>query len=121
MFLKLKNNEVKIKGIGCVDERKQWDWISKEDTSSPTLSTEVLMLLCMIDTMEGREVATANIQGALLKTNYNKGDTHINTKGAMVTLIEEIDPDHYKYFIYTDKHRRKCMYAEAKKSIYVTL
>ena len=61
MFLKLKSDEVKIKGRGCADGRKQRDWISKEDTSSPTVSTEGLMLSCMIDAMEGREVATTDI------------------------------------------------------------
>ena len=39
----------------------------------------------------------------------------------MVTLPEDIDPVYYKDFIYTDKRRRKCMYAESKKAIYVTL
>ena len=39
----------------------------------------------------------------------------------MVTLLEEIDPEYYKYFIYTDKLGSKCMYAESKKDIYGTL
>ena len=39
----------------------------------------------------------------------------------MVTLLEDIDPEYYKYFIYTEKRRMKCMYAESKKSIYGTL
>ena len=39
----------------------------------------------------------------------------------MVNLLEEIDPEYYKYFIYTDKSGRKCMYEEAKKDIYGTL
>ena len=39
----------------------------------------------------------------------------------MVNLLEEIDPEYYKDFIYTDKRGRKCMYAEAKKAIYGTL
>ena len=39
----------------------------------------------------------------------------------MVTLLEEIDPEYYGYFIYIDNRRRKCMYAEAKKAIYGTL
>ena len=30
------------------------------------------MLLCVIDTMEVREVATANITGAFLHTGYDK-------------------------------------------------
>ena len=39
----------------------------------------------------------------------------------MVTLLEEIHPKYYMYFIYTDKRGRKCMYAESKKAIYGTL
>ena len=39
----------------------------------------------------------------------------------MVTLLEEIDPDYYKYFIYIDRHGRTFMYPEAKKAIYGTL
>ena len=54
MFMKLKSDEVTIKGRGCADRRKHWDWLSKEDTSSPTVSTEGLMLSCMIDATEGR-------------------------------------------------------------------
>ena len=53
MFLELKNDEVTIKGRGFGDGRKNRDWLSKEDTSSPTMSNKVLMLLCMIDAMEG--------------------------------------------------------------------
>ena len=39
----------------------------------------------------------------------------------MVTLLKEIDLEYYKYFIYTYKFGRKCMYAEAKKGVYGTL
>ena len=39
----------------------------------------------------------------------------------MVTILEEIDPEYYKDFIFTDKRGRKYMYTEAKKAIYGTL
>ena len=78
MFLNLKIDEVTIKGRVCTYGRKQRDWLSKEDTSSPTMSNEGIMLSCIIDTMEVQEVATSNIQGAFLKTNYGKGYIHIN-------------------------------------------
>ena len=39
----------------------------------------------------------------------------------MVDLLKDIYPQYSKYFIYTDKRGRKCMYAEAKKDIYETL
>ena len=51
MFMKLNIDEVTIKGRGCADGRKHQYWLSKEDTSSPTLSTEGLMISCMIESM----------------------------------------------------------------------
>ena len=39
----------------------------------------------------------------------------------MFTLLEELDPDYYRNFIYTDKRVRKCMYPEANKAVYGTL
>ena len=52
MFLKLKSDEGTIKERVCADERKQRGWLSKEYISSPTVSTEGLMILCIIDTIE---------------------------------------------------------------------
>ena len=75
----------------------------------------------MIDEMGGQEVATADIPGAFLQTKCDKGDIHIKLEGAMVTLLEYIDPEYYKYFIYTDKHGRNSMYADYKKDVYGTL
>ena len=58
------------------------------------MSTEGLMLSCMIDAMEGQKVATADIPGAFLQTDYDKGDIHTKLEGAMVTPIEDIDPEY---------------------------
>ena len=78
MFLKINSYEVTIKGRGCLDWRKQRNWISKEDTSLPIVSNKCLMISCMIDTMEVQDVANDDIPVALLQTYYNKGDMHIN-------------------------------------------
>ena len=55
----------------------------------------------MIDTMEVREVATVDIPGDFLQTDYDKGNIHIKLEGAIVTLLEDIDPEYYKDFIFT--------------------
>ena len=75
----------------------------------------------MIDTMKGREVATADIPGAFLHTDYYKGYIHIKLEGSMVPLLEEIYQEYYKYFIYINKRRKTCMYAEDNEAIYGTL
>ena len=103
IFLKPKNDEVRIKGIGCTDGKNQRNWISKEDTSSPTVSTKSLMLSCMIDEMEGQDVGTADITGAFLQTDYNIGDIHIKMEVEIVTILKETDPAYYMEFIYIDR------------------
>ena len=79
------------------------------------------MLLCMIDAIEVWEVATNNITEALLQTDYDKGDIYIKLEWVIYTLLKEIDPGYYQCFIYTDKHRMNCMYAESNNSIYAIL
>ena len=99
IFLKLNIYEVTIKERGCTNGRKQQGWLSKEDTFSPTVSTEDIMLLCMIDTIESQELSTTDIPGAFLQTEYYKGDIHIKMEGAMSNLLEEINQEYYKYLI----------------------
>ena len=78
MFLKLKNYEAVIKVIGFIYGRKQQNWLSKDITSLATISTKGLMLSCMIETMEGWDVITADIPGAFLQTGYENVDRNIN-------------------------------------------
>ena len=65
MFLKRKRSG-KMKGRGCADGRPQREFITKEESSSPTVSLYALMGLCVMDAMEGRKVITVNIPGAFL-------------------------------------------------------
>jgi len=52
VFLKRKRCG-KVKGGGCADGRKQRKFISKEEASSPTVSTHALMVTCLVDAIEG--------------------------------------------------------------------
>ena len=120
MFLKMKRNGT-IKGRGCADGRKQREWMSKEDTTSPTISNEALMLSCMIDAMEGRDVATADIPGAFMQTPYDGGDVHIRIDGPMATLLAKIDPELYGPYMVKGRNGRSMMFAETKKALYGTV
>ena len=68
MFLeKKRTGDVKAKGRA--DGRLQREWISKEESSSPTVSTYALFISCAMDVMEGRKIVTCNIPGAFLQAN----------------------------------------------------
>ena len=60
MFLKEKKNE-DIKGRTVAGGNKQRDFISKEDSISTTLFTEAVLLSCIIDAEEERDVAVIRI------------------------------------------------------------
>ena len=57
MFLKRKRTDV-VKVRGCADRRPQREFISKEESSSPTVSTYALFISCAMDAMEGRHSIT---------------------------------------------------------------
>ena len=65
MFLKEKIDGT-INAKGCADGRPQRIYRNKEDTSSPTVSIEAMMLSCAIDTKENRYVVVLDIPGAFL-------------------------------------------------------
>ena len=55
MYLKEKRDG-RLKGRGCADGRSQREYIPKTDTSSPTTTLLGLILTCLIDAFEGRNL-----------------------------------------------------------------
>jgi hypothetical protein len=96
MFLKEKRCG-KIKGRGCADGRPQRDYMSKEDTSSPTVATEALMLTCIIDAIEKQDVTTCDIPGAFMQLDM-KGKVIMKLEGVMAKVIIKIDPNKYEKY-----------------------
>lgn len=120
MFLKKKRCG-RIKGRGCADGRKQRAYMSKDETSSPTVSTESLFLSCIIDADENRDVATVDIPGAFLQADLPEDDiVFLRIDGPMVDMLIEIDPDTYAPF--KEIHNGKpVLYVRLLKALYGTL
>ena len=64
LFTKKRSGSIKERG--CDDFRKQHDYTKKEETYAPTVSTEALMISCLMDTKEGRYVVTIGIPRAFM-------------------------------------------------------
>jgi hypothetical protein len=88
MFIKEKRDG-KVKGRTVAGGNKQQDYISKEDASSPTVATESVQLLCIIDTEEGRDVAVVDIPNAFIQTcvENEKNMAFIKIRGVMVGIL----------------------------------
>jgi hypothetical protein len=120
MFLKRKRCG-KVKARGCADGRPQREYISKDESSSPTVSIYALMTSCLMDALEGRKVATCDIPGAFLQADWPADrDCYLKFEGAMVSMICDIDPK-YKSNIVYGKNGRKFIYAKLTKAVYGTL
>ena len=55
-----------LKGCTCADGSTQQSSYSKDETASPTISNDALMILLMIDAIKWRDVGTADVTGAYL-------------------------------------------------------
>ena len=117
MFLKEKRCG-RIKGRGCADGRKQRLYKTKEETSSPTVSIEALLLSCMIDAMENRDVATLDIPGAFMQAMIDE-ELHIKFDEELIDLLCQVDPSLSQYV--TMEGGRRVLYTKLNKALYGTV
>ena len=102
VFLKDKRDGT-ITARGCADRRKQREKYNNEDATSPTFSTEAVLLSAMIDAYEERDVAVVDIQGAYLSADMDD-DMFMIIRGKMAELVVAADPTLYrKYISYGEK------------------
>jgi len=122
MFLKRKRNGI-IKGRGCADGRPQRDYITKNESRSPTVSLYALMASCVLDAIEHRNVITVDIPGAFLQGDWPQHEhpAYIRFEGEMVDMICEIDSSYKSKIIYSNNGKRKLLYGRLVKAVYGTL
>jgi hypothetical protein len=122
MFLKLKRDG-KIKGRTVAGGNKQRDYISKEDASSPTVATESVLLSCIIDTEEHRDVAVVDIPNAFVQTRVEneKDMTFIKIRGILVYILVDIAPEVYKSYVSQDKKGNKQLLVQCQIALYGTM
>ena len=118
MVLKKKRSGT-VKGRGCADGRKQRAYITKEESTSPTISTEAVFLTAVVDAWENRKVAVLDVPGAFMQVDMDEL-VHVQFEGEMVDKLLEIDEDLYASYV-TEEKGKKVMYVELLKALYGTL
>lgn len=88
---------------------------SKEETASPTVSLDAFLLTCIVDAIEGRDVAVTDIRAAYL--NAKMRDVVImKTRGPEVDIFTKLDPSLAKYV--TFENNKKVLYVQLDKALY---
>ena len=122
MFIK-ENRDGTIKCRKMAGGNKKMEFISKEDSSSPTVTTKAMLLSCIIDAEEEREVYIIDTPNAFIQTQVdNKNEMAvIKIIGVLVDLIPDIDPQFYGNVVTKDKKSEKVLIVQCLNAIYRTM
>ena len=104
-----------LKGRTCADGRIQRSLYDKAATSSPTLSSDALMLTILIDAHEGRDVATADIAGAYLNADMDDFVV-MKFEGHEVDILCQLNPTHRQHVVM--EHGKPTLYVRLLKALY---
>jgi hypothetical protein len=105
----------RIKGRTVADGRPQRAMYTKEETSSPTVSTDALMMSIMIDAKERRDVATADVAGAYLHAKLDDF-TLLKLEGESVNIMCDVC-EKYRKFVKVE-NGKKVLYLRLLKALY---
>ena len=121
MFLTEKRDG-SLKGRTVADGSTQRDWISKDQAASPTVALESILMTCVIDAKEGREVAIVDLPNAFIQTlNEKLHDSHewdiMKISGHLADLLIEMQPEVYGPFA-TKERGVTVLYVEILRALY---
>jgi hypothetical protein len=105
----------KIKARTVADGRTQKALYTKEETASPAVSTNALMMSVMIDACEHRDVATADVAGAYLHA-FLEDFTLLKLEGESVDIMCSVC-ETYKDFV-TYENGKKVLFLRLLKAVY---
>lgn len=86
----------RLKARMCSDGRTQRFYVSAEDTSSPTVRTESVMVSLVIDAMEHRYVVVADIEGAYLAVEMT-AEEYMEMNPNMSAIAMALRPEWEEY------------------------
>ena len=83
------------------------------------MATEPVLLSCVIDAKECRDVATVDIPGAFMQGDQDE-TVHMCLEGTLAKLLTKCDPKLYREYVITENNKR-VLYVELIKALYATL
>jgi hypothetical protein len=121
MFLTEKRDGT-IKGRMVYNGKPTREWLSKEDSTSPTASLEGILLTAVIDAKEGRDIMTADVPNAFIQTSMpetKEGEDRVIMKitGVLVDLLVKMVPEVYGSFVVLE-NGKKVLYVQVLQALY---
>ncbi len=102
---------------------KQQGYVTKENASSPMVSSEAVMLMCVMDAIKKRDVAVVDIPNAFIQTvvEDEKDRAFIHIRGPLVDILGSIAPDVYGPYVMVGKKGEKQSLVQCLTALYGTM
>jgi hypothetical protein len=108
----------RVKARHCANGSVQRRYMTNEDVSSPTVTTEAVLITSVIDAEEHRDVITCDIPNAFIQTDMDMGKERVIMKirGELVDILCEMNEGYAEYV--KNENGKKVLYVHVKKAIY---
>ena len=122
IMLITKKRSGEIKGRAVFNGKNTRDWLSQEDTTSPTTMTEGLFITGVINAKEERNMMTTDVPNAFIQAEIPAEKRTIKKiimkiAGRLVNYLVDIAPETYtKFVVY--KNGKKVLYVEVLCALY---
>jgi hypothetical protein len=121
MFLTEKRDK-RVKGRMVYNGKPTREWLSREDSASPTAALESIMLTAAIDMHEKRDVMCVDIPNAFIQTHMPEigpGDERVIMKitGVLVQMLTQLNPELYGPHVVYEKGKQ-VLYVQVLRAIY---
>ena len=119
MFL-FEKCDGRLKSRACADgsTQRRRPGYKKEDSTSPTISTEAVFITAAIEAHENRKVACFDIPGAFLHADCEDENTFMLLRGQLAELMILVNPKlDYEYVRYSPSGQAM-LYVRMTKALY---
>ncbi|CAJ1948819.1 unnamed protein product [Cylindrotheca closterium] len=118
MFLAEKNTS-EIKGRCVYKGDGTREWLSREDSSSPTAALEAIMITCIIDAYEGQDMMSLDISNAFIQTQMPmdaRSRVMMKITGLLVDMMIQLEPRYCDYVVI--ENGKQVIYVRVLQAIY---
>jgi hypothetical protein len=114
-----------MKAQQVIGGNKQHNYITKDDVSSPTVTAKAVMLTCVTDAQEDRDIAVVDIPNVFVQTIVDEEDpdncVKVCIRGPLVDILVSIAPDNYDPYDSMNKSGQKVLIVECLNAVYGTI
>ncbi|CAJ1934800.1 unnamed protein product [Cylindrotheca closterium] len=115
MMLLAEKNTGEIKGRCVYKGDGTREWLSREDTSSPIAALEAILITCVIDAYEGRDMMSLDIPNAFIQTQMPMM-MMMKITGLLVDMMIRLEPRYRDYVVI--ENGKRVIYVRVLRAIY---